>query len=85
MLNWGGSSATCDDSKSGIFCCCNFSVFDCGVAGYQAGDELLSVGLMNCLYTVMRVVNSLLKLLSDSVRMMFNFLFAVMVMFWMYF
>lgn len=40
---------------------------------------------MNCLYAMMRVVSSLLKLLCDSVRMMFNFLFAVLVMFSMCF
>ena len=40
---------------------------------------------MNCLHAMMRVVSSLLKLLCDSVRMMFNFLFAVLVMFSMCF
>ena len=36
---------------------------------------------MNCLYAMMRVISSILKLLCDSVRMMFNFLFAVLIMF----
>jgi len=40
---------------------------------------------MNCLYVVIRVASSLLKLFCDSVRMMFNFLFAVLIMFWVCF
>ena len=38
MLNWSGSSATCDDSKSGILFFFVISLFVGEVAGYQAGD-----------------------------------------------
>ena len=50
------------------------------MVGYQAGDAQLSIGLMNCLYAMVRVVSSLLKLFCNSGRMMFSFLFAMLVM-----